>query len=86
MCIPGGGSNDAAAQALAEQTKLQKEALQLQKQAIAQEKAAAIPEEDSESGRRAAEDRMRKLLENSGAPGMHRTGDAPVGYRMLTGV
>lgn len=60
-------------------------ALQMQKDAMQVAAAAAMPASDSEGARRAGEDRMRKLLAASPGAGKRFLGDAPVGYRLLTG-
>lgn len=63
-------------------------ALKAQQDALARAEAAAVPVADSESARRASEDRMRRLL-SAGAfgvkAGQQFLGDAPIGYRNLMG-
>lgn len=77
---------------LAEQNKIAQDsaaaALEAQKDAQARATAASVPLADSESARLASEARMRKLIA-ANAPlvnaGKLKLGDAPVGYRMLSG-
>lgn len=48
--------------------------------------AASLPPQDSESSRRAAEGRIRKLREGSGfTAGAQTFGAGPIGYRLLAG-
>ena len=48
--------------------------------------AASLPPQDSESAKRAAEDRMRRLISSSGfTQGAQTFGGAPIGFRMLSG-
>lgn len=91
--------SDAVDKALATQTdilrqqadvssKAAADALAAQQTALKQAQAAAVPLIDSESARRASEDRMRKLqsLDAFGVKADAQfTGAPPVGYRMLTG-
>lgn len=84
MCFEGPDTGGMEA-AMQEQADAQMKALKLQEDAIAQAKAAAIPAEDSESARRAGEERMRDLLEGAGPGGLNLTGAAPLGYRALMG-
>jgi hypothetical protein len=91
---PGSGGIEAAqeeqAAALNRQTGLMKQAsdaaLAQQQEAVKAAAAAATPPEDNESSVQAAEARLRKLIAGSGvATGNKFLGQAPVGYRLLTG-
>lgn len=92
---PGTGGREAALKAqtdalnrqtaIAEQSA--KDALAAQKDATARAEAASVPAVDSESARRAGEDRMRRLLFSSTGvtPGANTLGAPPLGFRALTG-
>jgi hypothetical protein len=92
---PGTGAAEAAAEqqtaALNQQTALLKQAqdaaLQQQQDAAKAAAAASVPPEDNESSVQASEARLRKLIAGSGATssGARFLGQAPVGYRLLTG-
>lgn len=75
---------------LAAQTKAMQNAndiaIKSAKDAAALAAAASTPAEDSESARRAAEDRMRRLTQSSGfTSGAATFGAAPIGFRLLSG-
>lgn len=74
-------------QSIQQQTDATNQALALQQQAQQEAVAAAVPQQDSESSRIAAEDTMRKLQAGSSGftPGITNLGAPPVGYRTLTG-
>ena len=93
---PGTGGAEAAliqqSAALAEQQKrasdAAEKALKLQEAALKRAEAAAVPVADSESARRAAEDRIRRVTSASAFASRSAQqffGDAPIGFRMLMG-
>lgn len=92
---PGSGGRDALlaqqTDALNRQTALAQQsadaALAAQKQATAQATAASMPAIDSESARRAGQDRMRRLLLGSTGvdTGTSSLGAPPLGFRTLMG-
>jgi hypothetical protein len=60
-------------------------ALRAQEAAAKRTEAAAVPQQDLESVRVARENRMRRLLAGGVKQGARFLGEAPLGFRMLTG-
>jgi len=87
--MPDNGQSATAA-AITDQTAALREAndiaTQAAKDANSRVAAVSISSADSESARRAAEARMRRLRESSGfTAGAQAFGAGPVGYRLLSG-